>query len=69
MQRKVAAHEVTFNGQTCSMHTVTIVDGHVTAIAPLAGEEPFTEWLGGRIDVITDENGLLIAVKDNKTIK
>lgn len=38
------------------MHVVVMEQGRVTDVFPLRREEPFTEWLQGRI-VLRDEDG------------
>lgn len=66
MFRRIAAHRVRIHGKELRMHVVEITDGWVTSCYPLSEEMPFTEWLGGTIDITTDETGRRTAVWQGK---
>ncbi|MBQ8064275.1 MAG: hypothetical protein IJ200_01280 [Prevotella sp.] len=55
--RQIASNELlTQQGELLTMHVVVMEQGRVTDVFPLRREEPFTEWLQGRI-VLRDEDG------------
>lgn len=68
--RRIASHEViSDNGQHISPGVVEIDNnGVVVATYPLIGETAHTVWIGGRIEIKHDDNGLPRAYKDNKII-
>ena len=50
--RKLAAHLVIMPDGACHpMSVVEIADGTVLSVRPLRGEDPFTEWMGGKLRV------------------
>lgn len=59
--RRVAAHIVVIRGEELKQCVVEIMDGKVVNYFTFKDELPLTEWLGGRIDVITDEDGRQVA--------
>lgn len=62
MLRRVAAHRVKTRDEELRMCIVEINDGIVTDYYTFSEEQPFTEWIGGTIDIITDETGARFAV-------
>ena len=59
--RRVAAHRVVIRGEELKQCVVEIMDGKVVNYFTFKDELPLTEWLGGRIDVITDVDGRQVA--------
>lgn len=50
--RHIAVHRlITPTGEAIEMCVVDITDGVVTGWHPMEGEEPFTEWHGGTMDL------------------
>lgn len=66
--RRVAAHEVIWLSEAVAMAVVEVADGVAMRCYPLDGEQPFTEWLGGVIEVRADGEGILRAYKDDNII-
>lgn len=69
LSRTVAAHEVVIENRILRQAYVEITAGRVTDYGTFTGELPHTEWLGGRIEVRTDENGIWRAYQENKQIR
>ena len=67
-KRRVAAHVVVSANETNTMSVVDIDGGIVVACRPLEDEEPFTEWLGGVVELRRGVDGALRAYKDGKQI-
>lgn len=60
--RRCGAHEViTASGVQLRQAVVEIEDGRVVNYYEFQDELPMTEWLGGRIEVRQDEEGILRA--------
>lgn len=53
--RRIAAHEIIDGECVYEMSVVEIRDGIVADIYPLAGEQPFTEWVGGTVTIINKD--------------
>lgn len=66
--RRVAAHEVIWLSEPTAMAAVEVADGVAQRCYHIDGEQPFTEWLGGRIEVRADGDGTLRAYKDDNII-
>lgn len=50
--RHIAVHElITPSGETINMCVVDMIGGKVMGWHAMRGEEPFTEWRGGTLDV------------------
>lgn len=50
--RHVAVHQlITPTGETVGMCVVDLVGGEVAGWHAMQGEEPFTEWRGGTLDI------------------
>lgn len=62
MSRRVAAHRVKTCDEELRMCIVEISDGIVTDYYTFDEEQPFTEWIGGTIDIVTDETGVRFAI-------
>lgn len=57
--RRIAAHRiVNGEGSVVELAVVSIVDGHVSAVRKLDKEIPFTEWLGGTVELRDTADGL-----------
>lgn len=68
--RRVAAHRIIHpDGKEQEMGVVLIAHGVVTGCSPLQGEPPFTEWIGGTIELRTNENGQVTAYKNQLKIE
>ena len=50
--RRVAANEVAVEGKIFRQCVVELLDGRVKNYYTFVDELPFTEWLGGRIEII-----------------
>lgn len=61
MFRRVAAHRVEVNGRTLNRCVVEIEDGRVVNYYTFTDELPLTEWLGGTIKIIYNEDAILVA--------
>lgn len=67
--RRIAAHTIRWpDGSVVRMGVVTLVNGSVAEVNPLQGEQPFTEWLGGTIELRMTDNGQLAAYKNDVKI-
>lgn len=65
MKRIFAAHHVLCpDGTVIDLGYVEIADRHVNKVGWLCGEQPFTEWIGGTIDISLSADGLMTAYKD-----
>jgi hypothetical protein len=69
-QRKIASNQILMeDGSVLTRSVVEIAEGVVQQCYPLTQELPFTEWLGGPVRLIRDEQGLLRAYYNNKIIQ
>lgn len=59
--RKIAAHRILFDGKVLKMFVVEVIDGKVSDFRQLQGEEAYTEWLGGDIELKKNDDGDLLA--------
>lgn len=70
MTRKVAVNKVIRGDVTIKNCIVEINNGHVTDYYHFEDEQPFTEWLGGTIEILSADNGkTLIAMRDGKVLE
>jgi len=61
-ERRCGAHEVWLpNGEILHQAVVEVIDGRVVNYYEFRQELPMTEWLGGEIRVLRDEEGILSA--------
>ena len=68
--RRCGAHEVLLpDGTLLHQAVVEVVEGRVVNYYEFRHELPMTEWLGGTIRVERDEDGVLTAVHNGKTIR
>lgn len=67
-KRCVAANEIVVGEKKIQQGIVELIDGEVIKYYPFHQELPMTEWLGGVIDVKTDESGKLKAYWNDKEI-
>lgn len=68
--RRCGAHEViTASGFQLHQAVVEIEDGRVVNYYEFRNELPMTEWLGGRIDIKRDEEGILRAYHLHQILK
>lgn len=69
MKRIFAAHHVLCpDGTVVDLGYVEIADRHVYKVGRLCGEQPFTEWIGGTIDIRQSADGQLTAYKDGQPL-
>ena len=67
--RRCAAHQILMpNGDTLDMGVVEVQNGEVVGCYALQGEPPMTEWLGGKIEIKPDDNGVLRAYHQGQTL-
>ena len=67
--RRCGAHEVMLpEGEILCQAVVEIEEGRVVNYYEFRDELPMTEWLGGRIEVRRDEEGILRAWWQGKRI-
>lgn len=67
--RRCAAHQVLNpDGEVTEMGVVEIRDGVVVDSYPLHGEQPMTEWLGGKIEIKRDDTGALRAYHQGQVL-
>lgn len=69
MLRRIAANRIVVDGREYVRHVVELSDGHVTSHYALIGEQPFTEWLAGLIEIVPDSSGRLVAIHDGKVLR
>ncbi|WP_293526187.1 hypothetical protein [Prevotella sp.] len=69
MTRIVAANRVIdADGDEMKPGVVELEGKYVSCVYPLFGERPFTEWLGGTINIKRSADGRLQAYKDGEVI-
>jgi hypothetical protein len=66
---RYAAPEVIIEGRTSYQFYIEVVEGKVVDYGEFREEMAFTEWLGGIIEVKTNEKGLLYACYENRRLK
>lgn len=64
--KRYAAHEVIVGDKSIPMCVVEMTDGFVTGYHTFSEELPFTEWLGGTINIVEDKEGRQVALWNNK---
>ena len=67
--RRIGANDViTPDGEILSPAVVEIDNGMVQQWYRLDMEMPFTEWIGGTIELQADNNGNIMAIKNNRLL-
>ena len=67
--RRIGANDViTPDGEILSPAVVEIDNGMVQQWYRLDMEMPFTEWIGGTIELQADNNGKIMAIKNNRIL-
>ena len=67
--RRIGANDViTPDGEILSPAVVEIDNGMVQQWYRLDLELPFTEWIGGTIELQADNNGNIMAIKNNRIL-
>ncbi len=67
--RRIGANDViTPDGEILSPAVVEIDNGKVLQWYRLDMEMPFTEWIGGTIELQADNNGNIMAIKNNRIL-
>lgn len=67
--RRIGANDViTPDGEILSPAVVEIDNGKVEQWYRLDMEMPFTEWIGGTIELQADNNGNIMAIKNNRLL-
>ena len=67
--RRIGANDViTPDGEILSPAVVEIDNGMVQQWNRLDMEMPFTEWIGGTIELQADNNGNIMAIKNNRIL-
>ena len=67
--RRIGANDViTPDGEILSPAVVEIDNGMVQQWYRLDMEMPFTEWIGGTIELHADNNGNIMAIKNNRIL-
>lgn len=67
--RRCGAHEVVVEGgMPLTRAVVEIVEDRVVNYYEFRDELPMTEWLGGRIDIKKDEEGILRAYHQGRRL-
>ena len=67
--RRIAANEVVTEDSVLSPGVVELCSGMVTGCYHLNEELPFTEWIGGTIIIMNDNDNCLRAFKNGNLIK
>ncbi len=68
-KRTLAANKITMPDMSYIRNGAVEIEGiYVTKAYRLAGEQPFTEWIGGEITIKQTENGKLQAYKDERLL-
>ena len=68
MTRIGANDVITPGGEILSPAVVEIDNGMVQQWYRLDMEMPFTEWIGGTIELQADNNGNIMAIKNNRIL-
>ena len=67
--RRIGANDViTPDGEILSPAVVEIDNGMVQQWYRLDMEMPFTEWIGGTIELQADNNGNIMVIKNNRIL-
>ena len=67
--RRIGANDViTPDGEILSPAVVEIDNGMVQQWYRLDMEMPFTEWIGGTVELQADNNGNIMAIKNNRIL-
>lgn len=69
MLRRIAANWVIVDGVKLRQCVVELQDGVVTDYCTFTDELPFTEWLGGIIEIKKDWEGRLVAEWNGALLK
>lgn len=70
MTRKVAVNRVIKGDVSINRCIVEIENGFVVDYYHFDDEQPFTEWLGGTLEIITSNNGnSLRAIRNGEVLK
>jgi hypothetical protein len=68
--RKIASNQIVLEDKSVlTQSVVEISQGEVLKWYPLTQELPNTEWLGGQVCLIRDNDGVLRAYYNNKVIE
>ena len=68
--RRCAANQVvTLEREVLAPGVVEMENGEVVACYLLRGEQPMTEWLGGKIEIKRDDMGVLRAHHQGKILE
>jgi hypothetical protein len=66
--RRIGANTIIIGDRELSPGIVEIVEQRVVNFYELDDELPMTEWLGGTIEIIKNNQGILQAFKNNKLL-
>jgi hypothetical protein len=67
--RRIGVHEIVLpNGDILHQAVVEIMNDFVVNYYEFRGELPLTEWLGGKIEIKRDDEGILRAYQNNKVL-
>lgn len=69
MFRRVASNRVKVHGNELKRCVVEVLDGVVVNYYVFSDELPLTEWIGGLIEIVPDEEGRPIAFWNGKRIQ
>ena len=69
LMRRVGVHRLLTEGRIIKMALVEIDHGAVVHWNTFTDEQPFTEWLGGTMEVVTDSKGVSRALWKGSYIK
>lgn len=67
--RRVGAHIVITETEKLCQAVVEIDEDRVVNYYEFRDELPMTEWLGGTINIVRDDEGILHALKDGRLIE
>lgn len=67
--RRVGAHIVITETEKLRQAVVEIDEDRVVNYYEFRDELPMTEWLGGTINIVRDDEGILHALKDGRLIE
>lgn len=67
--RRVGAHIVITETEKLRQAVVEIDEDRVVNYYEFRDELPMTEWLGGTINIVRDDDGILHALKDGRLIE
>lgn len=67
--RRIAVNEIIVREDIMPQNIIEIAGGIVKSYYPFTDEQPCTEWIGGTVEIKTDEHGYLRVYKNENLIE